>query len=101
MNGLIIDAGPLYALADRDDAYHHQSLTLLSTHPGPLIVPIGAVGGLAGLGGLAAIPPEAAAVPADAPVPTPQTSSLPALTGSPVAVGAPGAVRPVRGRVRE
>jgi predicted nucleic acid-binding protein len=39
MNGLIVDAGPLYALADLDDAFHRQSLDLLSTHPGPLIVP--------------------------------------------------------------
>ncbi|MET0966498.1 MAG: PIN domain-containing protein [Nakamurella sp.] len=39
MTGLVVDAGPLYALADRDDAYHRQSLELLGTHPGPLIVP--------------------------------------------------------------
>jgi hypothetical protein len=39
MTGLIVDAGPLYALADRDDAFHAQCLDLLSSHPGPLVVP--------------------------------------------------------------
>lgn len=39
MNGLVVDAGPLYALADRDDAFHQQSSDLLSRHSGPLIVP--------------------------------------------------------------
>ena len=39
MTGLVVDAWPLYALADRDDAHHRQSLELLGTHPGPLIVP--------------------------------------------------------------
>ncbi len=36
---LIVDAGPLYAYVDADDAHHHASLELLETHPGPLIVP--------------------------------------------------------------
>jgi predicted nucleic acid-binding protein len=36
---LIIDAGPLYAYVDGDDAHHGACLELLETHPGPLIVP--------------------------------------------------------------
>jgi predicted nucleic acid-binding protein len=36
---LIIDAGPLYAYVDGDDAHHQACLELLETHPGPLIVP--------------------------------------------------------------
>lgn len=36
---MIVDAGPLYAYVDADDAHHHSSLELLRTHPGPLIVP--------------------------------------------------------------
>ncbi len=36
---LIVDAGPLYAYVDADDAHHHASLELLETHPGPLVVP--------------------------------------------------------------
>jgi predicted nucleic acid-binding protein len=39
LKGLIVDAGPLYALADRDDAVHRQCVELLGSHPGPLIVP--------------------------------------------------------------
>lgn len=36
---LIVDAGPLYAYVDADDAHHQACLELLSSHPGPLIVP--------------------------------------------------------------
>lgn len=36
---LIVDAGPLYAYVDGDDAHHQTCLELLETHPGPLIVP--------------------------------------------------------------
>ncbi|MEZ5096347.1 MAG: PIN domain-containing protein [Nocardioides sp.] len=35
----MVDAGPLYAYVDADDAHHGASLELLETHPGPLIVP--------------------------------------------------------------
>ncbi|MGV9714019.1 type II toxin-antitoxin system VapC family toxin [Gordonia sp. NPDC003424] len=35
----MVDAGPLYAYVDADDAHHRSSLELLETHPGPLIVP--------------------------------------------------------------
>lgn len=36
---LIVDAGPLYAYVDADDAHHGACLQLLETHPGPLLVP--------------------------------------------------------------
>lgn len=36
---VVVDAGPLYAYIDADDARHAASLELLETHPGPLIVP--------------------------------------------------------------
>jgi predicted nucleic acid-binding protein len=36
---LIVDAGPLYAYVDADDAHHAACLELLEAHPGPLIVP--------------------------------------------------------------
>ena len=36
---MIVDAGPLYAYVDADDAHHAACLELLETHPGPLIVP--------------------------------------------------------------
>lgn len=36
---MLVDAGPLYAYVDSDDAHHAESLALLETHPGPLIVP--------------------------------------------------------------
>lgn len=39
MSVLIVDAGPLYALLDDDDAWFTRSYELLETHPGPLIVP--------------------------------------------------------------
>lgn len=34
-----MDAGPLYAYVDRDDAHHAECLELLEAHPGPLVVP--------------------------------------------------------------
>jgi hypothetical protein len=34
-----VDAGPLYAYVDEDDRDHEASLTLLTDHMGPLIVP--------------------------------------------------------------
>ncbi len=37
---MIVDAGPLYAYVDTDDAHHSASLELLETHPGPLLVPM-------------------------------------------------------------
>lgn len=37
---MIVDAGPLYAYVDADDAHHIASRDLLETHEGPLIVPI-------------------------------------------------------------
>lgn len=37
---MVVDAGPLYAYVDADDAHHASSLKLLQTHPGPLIVPM-------------------------------------------------------------
>ncbi|NDJ88724.1 MULTISPECIES: type II toxin-antitoxin system VapC family toxin [Mycolicibacter] len=39
MGAIVVDAGPLYAYVDADDAHHASSLELLQTHPGPLIVP--------------------------------------------------------------
>lgn len=35
-----MDAGPLYAYVDADDAHHPESLRLLSEHHGPILVPI-------------------------------------------------------------
>ena len=37
---VLVDAGPLYAYVDADDAHHEECLALLSDHPGPLAVPI-------------------------------------------------------------
>ncbi len=37
---LVIDAGPLYAYVDADDAHHDTCLALLEDHPGPLVVPM-------------------------------------------------------------
>ncbi|MBS4730427.1 PIN domain-containing protein [Mycobacterium sp. SM1] len=36
---MVVDAGPLYAYVDADDAHHASSLELLHSHPGPLVVP--------------------------------------------------------------
>ena len=35
----MVDAGPLYANVDADDAHHSVSLRLLEDHPGPVLVP--------------------------------------------------------------
>ncbi len=35
-----MDAGPLYAYVDADDAHHGPSRHLLEHHPGPILVPI-------------------------------------------------------------
>ena len=35
----MVDAGPLYAYVDEDDAYHHECLELLESYAGPLVVP--------------------------------------------------------------
>ncbi|MGI8868955.1 MAG: PIN domain-containing protein [Mycobacteriales bacterium] len=37
---LVVDAGPLYAYVDADEAPHAASRELLETHPGRLIVPM-------------------------------------------------------------
>src|SRR6478735_10799297 len=37
--GLVVDAGPLYAIADTSDRMHRECLELLVSHRGPLIVP--------------------------------------------------------------
>jgi len=37
---VLVDAGPLYAYIDADDAHHHDCLALLASHPGPLAVPL-------------------------------------------------------------
>ncbi|MEP6650621.1 MAG: PIN domain-containing protein [Lapillicoccus sp.] len=39
MAAVVVDAGPLYAYVDADDAHHAASLELLESHPGPLVVP--------------------------------------------------------------
>ena len=36
---LLVDAGPLYAYVDADDAHHRECLELLQNHRGPLVVP--------------------------------------------------------------
>jgi hypothetical protein len=37
---IVVDTGVLYASADEDDAHHLACATLLSRHPGPLLVPV-------------------------------------------------------------
>lgn len=37
---VLVDAGPLYAYIDADDAHHEDCLALLAGHPGPLAVPV-------------------------------------------------------------
>lgn len=49
MTALVVDAGPLYALLDRHDAWHARSVRLLESHPGPLIVPTLAIAEVAHL----------------------------------------------------
>jgi predicted nucleic acid-binding protein len=39
MPAVVVDTGPLYALADRDDDWHHRSVQFLETHRDDLIVP--------------------------------------------------------------
>lgn len=40
MNGtVVVDAGPLYAYVDADDAYHTRCAEFLAGHPGALVVP--------------------------------------------------------------
>ncbi|MHB8469680.1 MAG: type II toxin-antitoxin system VapC family toxin [Gaiellaceae bacterium] len=36
----LVDAGPLYAYVDADDARHRDCLALLERHPGPLALPV-------------------------------------------------------------
>jgi predicted nucleic acid-binding protein len=36
---LLVDAGPLYAAIDKDDAHHKECVALLTAHRGPLLVP--------------------------------------------------------------
>lgn len=38
-SALLVDAGPLYAAIDRDDAHHKECVALLTAHRGPLLVP--------------------------------------------------------------
>ncbi|MGZ4415578.1 MAG: type II toxin-antitoxin system VapC family toxin [Gaiellaceae bacterium] len=37
---VLVDAGPLYAYIDADDAHHQECLALLEDHAGPLAVPV-------------------------------------------------------------
>ncbi len=39
MASIIVDTGPLYALADRDDAWHHRTVRFVETNRDELIVP--------------------------------------------------------------
>lgn len=39
ITALVVDAGPLSAYVDADDAHHAATLELLETHAGPLVVP--------------------------------------------------------------
>ena len=36
---IVVDAGPLYAYIDRDDAFHASSKGLLTSYPGVLVIP--------------------------------------------------------------
>ena len=38
--GLVVDAGPLFALVDRHDPDHARCSSLLASHAGPLVVPM-------------------------------------------------------------
>jgi uncharacterized protein len=46
-----VDAGPLFAYLDADDAYHSASVAFLQHHPGPLAVPVLVVAEVAYLAG--------------------------------------------------
>ena len=39
MPSVVVDTGPLYALADRDDAWHHRTVRFVETTHDELIVP--------------------------------------------------------------
>lgn len=39
MPSVVVDTGPLYALADRDDAWHQRTVRFLETSHNALIVP--------------------------------------------------------------
>ena len=39
MPSVVVDTGPLYALADRDDAWHHRTVRFVETTRDELIVP--------------------------------------------------------------
>lgn len=47
----MVDAGPLYAYVDADDAHHEESLDFLRLHPGPLVVPVPVIAEVAHLVG--------------------------------------------------
>ncbi len=51
MSALVVDAGPIYALLDRGDAWHEACARLLETHPGPLLVPTLVIAEVAHLAG--------------------------------------------------
>ncbi len=40
MAGLLLDAGALYALADRDDKWHARMVAVLKDRPGDRVVPV-------------------------------------------------------------
>jgi uncharacterized protein len=43
MPAIVVDTGPLYAIADRDDAWHHRTVRFLETNHDDLIVPASVV----------------------------------------------------------
>jgi len=40
---IVVDTGPLYAVADSDDAHHEACTRVIGELPGPLIVPVSVV----------------------------------------------------------